>query len=292
MKHRLKGLLALVLSLVMVFATATSAWALEYNIYKEYDGNIGDEVYKLGVSDGNGGYTEVSSGTVFNEGDTVTRHCSGGFFVIKNKNNEYVGNPNQSYPIFDANSTQVPSLYAFDGYEFPAGKYLFKGFGNTGYVDDTNYAVSYIHLVPFDYIVSFNANGGSGTMEDQLFVFGEEKALTANAFTYAGYHFDSWNTAQDGSGTSYDDGALVKDLTATSGATVTLYAQWEEDTPSGQGPGNTNPYPPIIYNPTPTPEPEGDKVTSSNTFDGGIASAVVVTILSATGGAWLAKKKD
>lgn len=57
-------------------------------------------------------------------------------------------------------------------------------------------------------------------------------------------------------------------------------------------PGNTNPYPPYIYNPTPTPEPEGDKVTSSNTFDGGIASAVVVTILSATGGAWLAKKKD
>ena len=61
---------------------------------------------------------------------------------------------------------------------------------------------------------------------------------------------------------------------------------------SGSAPGNTNPYPPIIYNPTPTPEPEGDKVTSSNTFDGGIASAVVVTILSATGGAWLAKKKD
>ena len=55
------------------------------------------------------------------------------------------------------------------------------------------------------------------------------------------------------------------------------------------GPGNTNPYPPIIYNPTPTPEPE---VTAPNTFDGGIASAVVVTILSATGGAWLAKKKD
>ncbi|MBP3698971.1 MAG: carbohydrate-binding domain-containing protein [Oscillospiraceae bacterium] len=54
-------------------------------------------------------------------------------------------------------------------------------------------------------------------------------------------------------------------------------------------PGNTNPYPPIIYNPTPTPEPE---VTAPKTFDGGIASAVVVTILSATGGAWLAKKKD
>ena len=60
------------------------------------------------------------------------------------------------------------------------------------------------------------------------------------------------------------------------------------------GTGTTNPTPPSIYYPIAptTPEPEGDKVTSSDTFDGGIASAVVVTILSATGGAWLAKKKD
>ena len=76
---------------------------------------------------------------------------------------------------------------------------------------------------------------------------------------------------------------LTKEITA---GTSTLYV-----VPlSGSAPGNPQPYPPYIYNPTPTPEP--DKVTSSKTFDGGIASAVVVTILSATGGAWLAKKKD
>ena len=59
--------------------------------------------------------------------------------------------------------------------------------------------------------------------------------------------------------------------------------------------GPATPQPPTyypIYIPTVEDEPEGEKVTSSNTFDGGIASAVVVTILSATGGAWLAKKKD
>ena len=56
--------------------------------------------------------------------------------------------------------------------------------------------------------------------------------------------------------------------------------------------GPATPQPPTyypIYIPTVEDEPE---VTAPNTFDGGIASAVVVTILSATGGAWLAKKKD
>ena len=59
---------------------------------------------------------------------------------------------------------------------------------------------------------------------------------------------------------------------------------------SGQGTATQQPptyYP--IYIPTVEDEPE---VTTPKTFDGGIASAVVVTILSATGGAWLAKKKD
>lgn len=59
---------------------------------------------------------------------------------------------------------------------------------------------------------------------------------------------------------------------------------------SGSAPGNPQPYPPYIYNPTPTPEPE--KVDSAKTFDAGIGLYIGMTILSATGGAWLAKKKD
>lgn len=59
---------------------------------------------------------------------------------------------------------------------------------------------------------------------------------------------------------------------------------------SGSTPGNTNPYPPIIYNPTPTPEPE--KVDSAKTFDAGIGLYVTMSVLSATGSAFLFKKKD
>lgn len=46
-------------------------------------------------------------------------------------------------------------------------------------------------------------------------------ALTANAFTRTGYAFGRWNTAADGSGTYYNDGASYP-----FDADVTLYAQW------------------------------------------------------------------
>ncbi len=88
------------------------------------------------------------------------------------------------------------------------------------------------------YIVTFNANGGTGTMEAQTFTEGEAQALTCNAFTYDGYTFSGWNTVQSGSGASYTDGQTI---TAT--ADLTLYAQWASN--------GTNPTP--GQDPTPTP---------------------------------------
>lgn len=67
--------------------------------------------------------------------------------------------------------------------------------------------------------VSFNANGGTGSMTAQTACAPE--AIKANAYTRAGYTFAGWNTAANGSGTAYSDGALY-DFTAD----VPLYAQW------------------------------------------------------------------
>jgi uncharacterized repeat protein (TIGR02543 family) len=69
------------------------------------------------------------------------------------------------------------------------------------------------------YTVTFDANGGSGSMSDET--SNVPAALTANSFTNAGYTFIGWNTATDGSGTSYSDGD-----TYSFSADVTLYAQW------------------------------------------------------------------
>ena len=74
---------------------------------------------------------------------------------------------------------------------------------------------------PNKYTVTFDANGGTGTMDDQEFTYDVAQALTTNAFTKTGYTFAGW---KDGSGNSYTDGQTVKNL-ATEG-TVTLTAQW------------------------------------------------------------------
>ena len=82
---------------------------------------------------------------------------------------------------------------------------------------------------PYSYEIKFDGNGADeGEMESISATYDEEYTLTANAFTREGYTFTGWNTEADGSGTSYEDGATVSNLTTTDGDTVTLYAQWEE----------------------------------------------------------------
>ena len=71
--------------------------------------------------------------------------------------------------------------------------------------------------------VSFDANGGSGTMSAQRGTAGQNITLPRNCFTYAGHTFTGWNTAAKGTGTAYDDGA-----TASFAEDTTLYAQWTE----------------------------------------------------------------
>ena len=77
------------------------------------------------------------------------------------------------------------------------------------------------------YTVAFNANGGTGTMANLSFAAGATKELTINTFTRTGYIFIGWATSASATTSSYDDGQSVKDLTTTSGATVTLYAVWQ-----------------------------------------------------------------
>ena len=102
---------------------------------------------------------------------------------------------------------------------------------------DFGYATSfdYVRITdtqpqPTGYTVTFDGNGGSGTMANQSFDYDEKKALAANSFTRTGHAFTGWNTKADGSGTPYTDEQEVKNLTDTDGGTVTLYAQWKPST--------------------------------------------------------------
>ena len=71
----------------------------------------------------------------------------------------------------------------------------------------------------------FVSNGGSGSMA-MVSCGADGVTLPACGFSRKGYVFAGWNTAANGSGTSYSSGQTVRGLSDKSGATVRLYAQW------------------------------------------------------------------
>ncbi|NLP48934.1 MAG: hypothetical protein GX345_08365 [Clostridiales bacterium] len=73
------------------------------------------------------------------------------------------------------------------------------------------------------YTISFNANGGDGSMSNQFIDYNSTATLNENNYSRTGYSFNAWNTKADGSGDSYADKASYGPMDT---ANVTLYAQW------------------------------------------------------------------
>ena len=366
MKHRLKGLLALVLSLVMVFALATNAWAaVTVGGVNKGDGTTttnyknGDSVGALtGGADNynamlwtdNGVLTLTLNNFAYNGSDGITATenltidligsntvadtasaTSGGAAVVVMGDLKITSGNNGSLNSSSSNNNGISANnITIDGANVSVGCNI--GLKATGGIinimrnstvaidadvkaidctslnlnDDVSNGGSlwyrwtttnggtpntskltykgeeYLKIEPITYTVTFDANGHGTAPTAQTVASGatasEPTAPTADGWTFGGWYKEA------GCSNAFDFNTAIT-------GNITLYAKWTEN--SGGVPGNQQPsynYP--IYIPTVEDEPEGEKVTSSNTFDGGIASAVVVTILSATGGAWLAKKKD
>ena len=73
----------------------------------------------------------------------------------------------------------------------------------------------------FMFIVTYDANGGVGTMQPDTFYYGVSKQLSEIKYTKSSCYFTNWNTKADGTGISYEDSQTLmisKDFT--------LYAQW------------------------------------------------------------------
>ncbi len=81
---------------------------------------------------------------------------------------------------------------------------------------------------PNSYTVRFYSDSDLlGDYVEQSFTYDAEQALKMNTFTSPTGGFKNWKDAADGSKT-YENGQTVKNLTAENGATVTLYAEWNE----------------------------------------------------------------
>ena len=125
-----------------------------------------------------------------------------------------------------ATATDLPSEVTKTGYEFDGwyhdaeltdGPYDALGIMGYWYGQFNAYAKWTENL----YDITYDSNGGSGSMSN---THGHYVTIANNNFTNSGYIFNGWNTAADGSGTSYDAGEEIE-LTAD----LTLYAQWKLD---------------------------------------------------------------
>ena len=104
-------------------------------------------------------------------------------------------------------------------------RYTFTGWSPEVVVaeEDATYTAQYSANARVFYTITFNANGGEGSMEPQRFEVGVDTALNANTFTRENYKFTGWNTAADGSGATYVDEGAILELSGD----MTLYAQWQ-----------------------------------------------------------------
>ena len=72
-----------------------------------------------------------------------------------------------------------------------------------------------------DYTITYNGNGGSGSIAATEGTGGSSVMIKYNLFMKVGYDFYEWNTKADGSGDSYKEGQYI-----TLNSDITLYAQW------------------------------------------------------------------
>ncbi len=118
---------------------------------------------------------------------------------------------------------------------------LLENFNQTGYIFDGYYLDAnfinkfdssepimtsmslFAKLTPISYTVSFNANGGFGSMSDQVFTYDTGANLNECAFRKVGYMFKYWRYDDN----HYYDGERVYNLTSEQGAQVVLTAEWE-----------------------------------------------------------------
>ena len=122
-------------------------------------------------------------------------------------------------------STYNAGTLAKSGYTFAGWSATSGGAAVTNPYVPAGSVILYARWAANSYAITYNSNGGSGTMANSAIVAGTAKALTASAFTRTGYTFASWNTLANGTGTSY---AAVAPVTLYDN--TILYEQWTAGT--------------------------------------------------------------
>lgn len=177
--------------------------------------------FNIDVSSGSGScqmtsckvYYELTSSPFY----TVTYDANGGEGTVTDANSPYEA---------AATVTVLGNDFTYGCHTFSKWNTAADGSG-TDYNPSETFTISanttlYAQWTQDTYTITYNANGGTGTMEDGAKNCGEDYTIAENGFTpQDGYAFVGWNTQSDGSGTAYAAGS-----TYSTDANLALYAQW------------------------------------------------------------------
>ena len=193
--------------------------------YNANGGNVSSSSKTVSQTFTNWNTAANGRGTAYNAGATYSANASVTLYA------QYA-NPSIGFL-----PTPTRSGYAFDGWYTAAN-------GGTKITDSTKVTANttvYAHWKANAYTVSYNVNGGTGSIASQTKTHGTNLTLTTTkptgkSFTVSynanggnvssssktvSQTFTNWNTAANGSGTAYNAGA-----TYSANASVTLYAQY------------------------------------------------------------------
>ena len=155
---------------------------------------------------------------------------------IKNSNETYTQQVN-ALESFELTKNQFTRL----GFNFDGWNTMADGSGKT-YEDEDSITSGidenlrlYAQWTSKKYTLSFDANGGTGTMDDRSNITipeyeGGLLSIPTNKYTRTNYIFDGWNTKADGTGMAFTDKISYEQLVLIDGTVMKLYAQWKLNT--------------------------------------------------------------
>lgn len=172
---------------------------------------------------------DQDSGTV-----TMTAQWTANKYTVTYNSNGGSGSMSADTATYDSNYTTKANSFTRTGYTFTGWNEKADGTGTswTSYIGKpwkwkyTKSITLYAQWKANTYTVTYNANGGSGTMSSDTATYDANYTTKANGFTKTGYEFVGWNEKADGSGTSWTS-YIGKPWKWTYTNNVTLYAQWK-----------------------------------------------------------------
>ena len=180
---------------------------------------------------------KTNSGTIYNPGDSYTKDENilltaqwiTVYTITYEPNGAGGSNVTQTKEDGKPIALKAANTFSRSGYSFKQWNTAANDTG-TPYAPGYNYTTNAALTVSaiWNRTVSYNMNGGTGSIAAQTAVATSAITLSTTKPTRTGYTFKNWNTKQNGSGSAYG-GTGIK-VYGPQNPSMTLYAQWTANT--------------------------------------------------------------